>query len=136
MKLDVGHHLLFYTNIRSYGTLGAVPDGIVVQPGEGERVRRHRVLAELPELEVFELRFSPDFEGVDLHRHADHVDAFYVLEGEAEFTVDGNVVRARPGTWVAAPVGVEHGFRVAGDSDLVMLNVHGPNTGFGERLRR
>ena len=112
-----------------------MPDGIVVQPGEGERVRRHRVLAELPELEVFELRFSPEFEGVDPHRHPDHVDAFYVLEGEAEFTVDDTVVRAGPGTWVAAPVGVEHGFRVAGDNDLVMLNVHSPNTGFGERLR-
>lgn len=112
-----------------------MPDGILLQPGEGELVRKHRVLAELPELEVFELRFSPDFEGVDPHRHPDHVDSFYVLEGEAEFTMDGEVVRAGPGTWVAAPVGVEHGFRVAGDSDLVMLNVHGPNTGFGERLR-
>jgi mannose-6-phosphate isomerase-like protein (cupin superfamily) len=110
-------------------------DGIVLQPGEGEPVRKHLVLAELPELEAFLLRFSPDFEGVDLHRHADHVDSFYVLEGEAEFTMDGETVRAGPGTFVAAPVGVEHGFRVVGDGDLVMLNVHGPNTGFGLRLR-
>ena len=112
-----------------------MPDGIALQPGEGERVRQHRVLAELPELEVFELRFSPDFQGVAPHRHADHVDSFYVLEGEAEFVIEGEVVRAGPGTWVAAPIGVEHGFRVAGDGDLVMLNVHGPNTGFGEWLR-
>jgi quercetin dioxygenase-like cupin family protein len=112
-----------------------VPDGIVLQPGDGEQVRQHRVLAELPELEVFELRFSPDFEGVDLHRHPDHADSFYILEGEAEFTLDGDVVRAGPGTWVTAPVGVEHGFRVAGDSDLVFLNIHSPNTGFGRRLR-
>lgn len=110
-------------------------DGIVIRPGEGERIRRHRVLAELPELEAFELRFGADFEGVDLHTHADHVDAFYVLEGDAEFTVDGEVIRAGPGTWVAAPRGVEHGFRVVGDSELVVLNVHGPNTGFGRRLR-
>jgi mannose-6-phosphate isomerase-like protein (cupin superfamily) len=112
-----------------------VPDGIVVHPGEGEPVRKHRVLAELPELEVFELRFSPDFEGVDPHRHGDHVDSFYVLEGEAEFVIEGEVVGAGPGTWVSAPIGVEHGFRVAGDGDLVLLNVHAPNTGFGERLR-
>jgi mannose-6-phosphate isomerase-like protein (cupin superfamily) len=110
-------------------------DGIVIAPDGGERVRRHRVLSELPELEVLELHFGPDFEGVDLHRHADHADAFYVLSGEAEFTVDGRVVRAGPGTFVAAPVGVEHGFRVVGDQDLVMLNIHGPNTGFGRRLR-
>jgi len=112
-----------------------MPDGIVVPPGEGERVRKHHVFAELPELEVFKLRFSPDFEGVDPHRHPDHADSFFILEGEAEFVIEGEVVRAGPGTWVSAPVGVEHGFRVSGDADLVMLNVHAPNTGFGGRLR-
>jgi mannose-6-phosphate isomerase-like protein (cupin superfamily) len=109
--------------------------GIVVRPGEGEPVRLHHVLAELPEVEIFELRFRPDFEGVDLHRHSDHVDSFYVLEGEAEFTIGDEVVRAGPGTFVAAPIGVEHGFRVVGDRDLVVLNIHAPNTGFGLRLR-
>ena len=113
-----------------------MPDGIVVRPGEGERIRAHRVLAELPELEAFELRFGPEFEGVDPHTHPDHVDSFYVLAGEAEFVIEGEVFRAGPGTFVAVPVGVEHGFRVAGDSELVLLNVHGPNTGFGQRLRR
>jgi mannose-6-phosphate isomerase-like protein (cupin superfamily) len=49
--------------------------------------------------------------------------------------MDGELVHAGPGTWVAVPVGVEHGFRVAGGRDLVMLNVHAPNTGFGKRLR-
>jgi mannose-6-phosphate isomerase-like protein (cupin superfamily) len=114
-------------------------DGIVVGPGEGELLERggraHRILAELPELEVIELRFGPDFEGVDPHRHTDHVDSFYVLEGEAEFTVGDAVVRAGPGTFVAAPVGALHGFRNAGPGELRLLNVHGPNTGFAGRLR-
>ncbi|HZS24643.1 MAG TPA: cupin domain-containing protein [Gaiellaceae bacterium] len=109
--------------------------GIVVGPGEGERIRRHRVLVELPELEILELRFGPDFEGVDVHTHADHVDTFYVLEGEAEFTIDGEVLRAGPGTFVAAPVGLPHGFRVAGDGDLVLLNMHAPATGFVASIR-
>jgi mannose-6-phosphate isomerase-like protein (cupin superfamily) len=115
-------------------------DGIFIRPGEGEEVRgdtrTHRILAELPELEVIELRFGPEFEGVDPHSHSDHVDSFYVLEGEAEFTMGDEVVRAGTGTWVAAPVGVVHGFRVAGDGELRMLNVHAPNTGFARRLRR
>jgi mannose-6-phosphate isomerase-like protein (cupin superfamily) len=115
-------------------------NGIYIEPGGGERVERdtsyHRILAELPELEVIDLRFGPDFEGVDLHSHPDHVDSFYVLEGEAEFMLGDDVVRAGPGTWVAAPIGVAHGFRNAGDGDLRMLNVHAPNTGFAERLRR
>ncbi len=115
-------------------------DGIAHGPDGGEKIvraaRHHRVLAELPELEVVELRFGPDFEGVDLHSHADHVDSFYVLEGEAEFTFDGEVFRAGPGSYVAAPVGVAHGFRNAGDGDLLMLNVHAPNVGFAQRLRK
>ena len=115
-------------------------DGIAIGPGEGERVgsgpRNHRILAELPELEVIELAFGPDFEGVEPHSHDDQVDSFYVLEGECEFTVGDEVFTAGPGSYVAAPIGVRHGFRNAGDGELRMLNVHAPNTGFAQRLRR
>jgi mannose-6-phosphate isomerase-like protein (cupin superfamily) len=115
-------------------------DGVLVGPEDGEKVSRgardHRILAELPELEVVELRFGPDFEGVERHSHSDHVDSFYVLEGEAEFVMGDETVRMRPGSYVAAPIGVVHGFRNAGDGELRMLNVHAPNTGFADRLRR
>jgi quercetin dioxygenase-like cupin family protein len=114
--------------------------GIALGPDDGDKVvrqdRRHRILAELPELEVIEVSFGPEFEGVGLHAHDDHVDSFYVLAGEAEFTVGDAVFRAGPGSWVAAPAGVEHGFRVAGEGELRMLNVHAPNVGFAQRLRR
>ena len=115
-------------------------DGIVVGPDGGEKVargpREHRILAELPELEVVELRFGPDFEGVEAHSHADQVDSFYVLEGEAEFVMGNETVRLGPGSYVAAPVGVVHGFRNVGGGELRMLNIHAPNTGFAGRLRR
>ena len=113
-------------------------DGIVIS-ADAERVAlgtgTFRVLAELPELEVIDMRFGPEFDGVDPHTHDDHVDSFYVLEGEAEFTVGDEVVRAGPGTFVAAPAGLEHGFRSVGDVDLRILNVHAPNTGFARRFR-
>jgi quercetin dioxygenase-like cupin family protein len=92
------------------------------------------VLAELPELEVIDGRFGPGF-SVDAHSHPDHVDSFYVLEGEAEFTVGEDVVRAGPGTWVAAPVGTRHCFRNVGDGELRILNIHAPYSGFADRLR-
>jgi hypothetical protein len=61
-------------------------DGILIRPDDGETIargpRNHRILAELPELEVVELQFGPDFEGVGPHSHADHVDSFYVLDGK------------------------------------------------------
>jgi mannose-6-phosphate isomerase-like protein (cupin superfamily) len=113
--------------------------GVAIGPDGGEAVPRgtrfHRVLAELPEFEVIELHFGPDFEGVEPHSHADHVDSFYVLEGQAEFVVENESFQAGPGSFVAAPIGVVHGFRNAGDSDLRMLNVHAPNVGFAARLR-
>lgn len=74
---------------------------VALGPDDGEKVQRtarhHRILAELPDLGVIELRFGPDFEGVEPHEHADHVDSFFVLEGEAEFVVGDEAFRAGPG---------------------------------------
>jgi quercetin dioxygenase-like cupin family protein len=112
--------------------------GIRIAPDEGEKIfrgpRYHRVLAELPELEVIDACFGPGF-SVEPHSHRDHVDSFYVLEGEAEFTLGDEVIHAGAGTWVAVPIGVVHGFRNAGDGELRILNIHAPNTGFASRLR-
>jgi quercetin dioxygenase-like cupin family protein len=110
----------------------------IVPPDGGERLPRgeryHRVLAELPELEVVDLRFGPGFV-VEPHLHDDHADSFYVLEGEAEFTYGTQVVRGGPGTWVSVPRGMRHGFRNAGDGELRLLNVHAPRAGFVAELR-
>jgi quercetin dioxygenase-like cupin family protein len=81
------------------------------------------------------MHFGPDFEGVPPHAHDNQVDSFYVLEGLAQFTVEGETFTAGPGSYVAAPRGVEHGFGNAGDGDLRLLNIHSPNTGFIGRIR-
>jgi len=106
------------------------------RPGEGERItaRGHRVLAELPQIEVLELSYGPDFEGVEPHTHSDHTDSFYVLEGEIEILLDGEWQRAGPGTFLSVPPDVEHGFRPCGSS-FRLLNLHTPNVGFIGRLR-
>jgi quercetin dioxygenase-like cupin family protein len=104
------------------------------RPGEGERIRQHRVLAELPHIEALELSFPADFEGVDPHTHATHTDSFYVLEGEVDFYRDGEWHLAAPGTFVSMPPNVEHGFRPAGTA-IRLLNFHTPYDGFIERLR-
>jgi len=115
------------------------PGGVAHGPEGGEHLlreeRHHRVLAELPQVEVVELRFGPDFEGVEPHEHSDHADVFYVLAGEAEFLVGDELFHARPGSFVAAPRGLTHGFRNVGGTELRLLNVHAPNVGFAQRLR-
>jgi quercetin dioxygenase-like cupin family protein len=114
-------------------------DAIFVRTGEGEPIDHgpaaHLVKAELSELSVFEMRFGPDFEGVDPHTHADHVDAFLVLDGEAEFVVGDDIHRVGPGSFVAAPPGARHGFSNPGPKVLRMLNLHAPDAGFAGRLR-
>lgn len=116
------------------------PEGVIeLGPDGGEHLprgtRHHRVLAELAELEVIELRFGPEFEGVPLHEHADHADTFYVLAGEVDFLLEDDVVRAGPGSFFAAPPRVRHGFRMVAGGELRLLNIHAPTVGFVERVR-
>lgn len=123
------------------------PDGgrpatqaIVRLPGEGERlVRANRVVhvkAALPQLAVLEFEVDGDFASPDLHTHDDHTVCFYVLEGELEITVGGETFSAGAGTFVAAPPGVEHAVRKPGSGCTRFLNIHAPDAGFADRLRR
>jgi quercetin dioxygenase-like cupin family protein len=107
---------------------------VFLPAGEGERIRQHRVLGEVGQIEASELFFPADFEGVDPHTHPDHTDSFYVLEGEIEFFIGGEWQRATPGAYVSIPPNVEHGFRPAGAA-IRLLNFHTPNVGFVDSLR-
>ena len=115
-------------------------DAVLTTPDDAETIRHDtstlRILSDLPQLTAIEMTFLPEFEGVDAHTHADHVDAFYVLEGEVEFLVGDDSVRAEAETFVAAPPGSVHGFRNPGPEPIRFLNLHAPPGGFVERLRR
>ena len=88
-----------------------------------------------PEYEVLEFFCEPGFGPVDPHVHEDHTDSFFILEGEVEFTIGEDVIRAGPGTWVAAPSGVRHGFAIPGPEPAHFLNIHAPGVGFTSGLR-
>ena len=111
---------------------------VVSGPGEGERVGRHLLLKlARPELCVSEATVPRDFEGASPHFHEHHVDSFHVLEGELELTVGTETVLAGAGTTVAVPPRIVHAFRASGSMDTTRyLNLHGPDGGFAEYLRR
>ncbi|MDQ3778563.1 MAG: cupin domain-containing protein [Actinomycetota bacterium] len=110
---------------------------VVVAPGEGERLAHHiRLKLELPELSVNEVVVGPEFEGAGPHYHERHVDSFYVLEGELELTVGTETLRAGAGTSVAIPPGIVHSFTSSGPATTRYLNMHAPDAGFIEYLRR
>src|ERR671915_769429 len=112
-------------------------DAIVAGPDGGERLprgdRENTIRAETTELSLFELAFDERWEGVDPHSHDEHVDSFFLLDGEVEFLLVSETVRAWPGSYVAAPPRVTHGFRPIGPARL--LNLHAPDAGFAGRAR-
>jgi quercetin dioxygenase-like cupin family protein len=113
-------------------------DALVSGAADGERFERAdrivTIRGAVPEVSAIEIEFEPGFT-VDPHRHADHTDAFYVLEGEVEFTIGDDVVRAGPGTFLAAPSGARHGFRNGGSGPARVLNLHAPDAGFAASVR-
>jgi mannose-6-phosphate isomerase-like protein (cupin superfamily) len=115
-------------------------DALVVPPGSGERFQRedrvNTILGDLPEISVFRLEVEPDWPGIGTHQHSNQVDSFFVLDGETELVLGDDVVRAGPGSFFAAPPGALHGIRNDPGSRTVFLNVHGPDTGFAEGIRR
>ncbi len=89
-----------------------------------------------PELSVNEVNVGPAFEGTGPHFHKLHVDAFYVLEGQLEFTLGTETLAAGAGTSVAIPPGIVHAFTNPGPGGARYLNIHAPDSGFAELLRR
>ncbi|HEX2432762.1 MAG TPA: cupin domain-containing protein [Gaiellaceae bacterium] len=113
-------------------------EAIVAGPNGGERLKRrlieNTIRAETTELSLFELTFFDDrWEGVDPHSHDDHVDSFFVLDGEVEFLLGDRTARVGAGTYFAAPPNVTHGFRPVGPARL--FNLHAPDAGFAGRAR-
>src|SRR5918995_2114002 len=114
-----------------------VGQAVLLGSGEGERLNERIVVKiERPELSVNEVNVGPDFDGPGPHFHKEHVDAFYVLEGELEFINGTETLRAGPGTTVAVPPGIVHGFTNPGPGGAHYLNIHAPDASFIEYLRR
>ena len=51
-----------------------------------------------------------------MHVQTDEEEAFYVIDGQIEFEVEGQVVLARAGTFALVPRGAAHTFRVLTDT--------------------
>jgi quercetin dioxygenase-like cupin family protein len=112
---------------------------IVVAPDEGERLvgedRVAVVKAGLPELTLSVFELGPRFEGPEPHLHEDHVDSFYVLDGDIVFQLEDQTVRAGPGAFVGVPPNTVHTFKDPGLDGARLLNMHTPDAGFLDFLR-
>ena len=60
------------------------------------------------------------------HVHPDRTEAFWVLDGEAEFELDGEVTRTGAGGFVLVPGGVAHTFGASAYTAARVLVLHAP----------
>jgi mannose-6-phosphate isomerase-like protein (cupin superfamily) len=77
-------------------------------------------------LVVAEMVIQPDFSAPPQHLHNAREEAWYVLDGEIDFTSGTRVRRVGPGDWVVVPLGVPHTFATAGDTPARFLTTFTP----------
>lgn len=75
---------------------------------------------------VIEYQGAPHIPGPPPHVHRSFEEAWYVLEGEVEFTSRKDVLRAAPGTYLYVPRGVPHTFRVLGATPARWVGIFAP----------
>jgi len=63
-----------------------------------------------------------------MHVQVDEDEAFYILDGEVEFEVDGVVATATPGTFAFVARGAAHTFRVLTDTARMLVICSGKPT--------
>ena len=121
------------------GSGKAPTEAVFLRPGEGERLETDTRVATIKvgreELALIEFEVEPGFDGPDPHSHDDHIDSFYVLDGEVDFFADGEGLRLPAGSYFAAPLGFMHAFANKSDQRARLLNIHAPSVNFHERLR-
>lgn len=74
----------------------------------------------------YEYVAKPAAKGSPQHIHRGHEETFYVVEGEFEFTLGQQTVRANPGTFLLVKRGQPHGFRNMGKSEGRIVGTFGP----------
>ncbi len=107
----------------------------VVGPAGGEAIQLGPIQMRILEdgrttehrLGLGEITLAPHTDGPPQHRHARHDEGFYVVSGQARFTVGDKSYEAAAGTLVMIPPGAPHTFANPSDQTTVLLNTFTPD---------
>lgn len=75
---------------------------------------------------LMEDNLKPNFK-LGLHLHRQHAETFYILEGEANFYIDGDWMLAQPGACIHVPPGVPHAVDLPEGGTARMLMIFQPS---------
>jgi len=81
-----------------------------------------------------EMTLAPSFPGPVPHRHAEHLDSFFVLEGTLTLQLGDDQAETPAGSYAVAPPGSVHTFSNPGKGTVRALNIMGP-AGFEQYLK-
>lgn len=103
----------------------------VLKPGEGTtyRVAGSPIVLKVRgaetggRFEITESTLPPGYGSVPAHVHQETDHCFYVVEGELEVEIAGEVFRGGPGTCMFSPRGVSHTFANPGEAACRYLQV-------------
>jgi quercetin dioxygenase-like cupin family protein len=109
-------------------------DAIALKSGEGRMLSLGPIRIWVQEdgthtrgtLGVAEFEIPPHAPTPPPHIHHAHEEVFYVLEGELEFLVGTQAMRAAVGTFVMVPIGALHTFSNPTDKTARFLNTFTP----------
>jgi quercetin dioxygenase-like cupin family protein len=107
-------------------------------PGDGETIRPgFEIKVGRPQLALTESIYAAGDRGPDPHVHHDHVDSFWVLEGELRIEIGPELEpHSLPaGGFAQVPPDVLHTFINPGPGEARFLNLHAPGVGFERYLR-
>jgi len=109
-----------------------IGQGVVLGAGEGRRVgvaldtMTFKGAGEEDRYSVVEYEAAAGMPGPPLHVHHANEEAFYILDGEVDFTLGGETVRLQRGSFVLVRRGAVHTFANAGSSPARWIGIFAP----------
>ena len=106
--------------------------GMVIGPGEGNALAlagdtyTEKVLGNNTYGAYTAMVLTVRGQGPALHVHRDFEEAFYVVEGECEFEMDGQTTRATPGSFILVPRGAAHKYRLVSPEPATLFKILSP----------
>lgn len=110
----------------------AIGQGVIFKAGDGRRVRVARDLltykggGEADRFSVVEYEAAAGMPGPPPHIHHGNAEAFYILDGQVDFMLEGTTVRLQQGSFVLVPRGALHTFANAGPEPARWIGIFAP----------
>ena len=63
---------------------------------------------------------------VKLHKHEQHVENIYIIDGHGEFTVSDSTYKVKKGDLIVVPKNTWHGVKVSSETPMKVISIQSP----------